>query len=219
LYCSGNETIFSGETLFLSNTARVLGGVIYAVNSVIQLTGNFTFTENKANDGGGICLQGGRITFQGEGSYIDNTASQDGYGGAILAISSVAAFNGSYQFTTNTAGFGGGMALAGDKDRTLVLEPGANMSFNGNAAHKRGGALYVEDNPFTYCIFNTTTVTGLEKSCFMQFFDPKERPCDTAGIPLAESTTGIHDYVDLTFLNNTATESGSDLYGGNLDVL
>ncbi len=159
-------------------------------------------------------MQGGRISVHGAGSCIENNAFRDGYGGALLAISSTVAFSGSYQLAINAAGFGGGMAFVGIKDRTLLLEPGTNLSFNGNAARKRGGAIYVEDNPFTYCIFNTTTEADMRHSCF---FDLEQHVCIITGVQLQEDTTGIQFNHSLKFENNTAVESGDVLYGGDLD--
>ncbi len=216
--CSLNSgVIFAGKTLFSSNTANLFGGALYAVDSVTHLTESFTITENEAADGGGIFVQGGRIAFQGEGSCMENKASQDGYGGAVLAISCIVKFSGTYELVSNTAGFGGGMALAGIKDRTLLLEPGTNLSFNRNTAHKRGGALYVEDNPFTYCIFNPTTEAGVRDACFIQLSD--QHACEIVGgqfLDIIQWSNSI-PYVNLNFDNNTAVESGGDLYGGDLD--
>ncbi len=63
------------------------------------------------------------------------------------------------------------MVLSGINDRVLLLEPATILSFNGNAAQKRGGALDVEDNPFIYCTFNTTTEHGVRDACCLLFKD------------------------------------------------
>ncbi len=209
------NVLFVGETTFSSNTA-VIGGAIYAVNSITNLTGSSVIGGNNAAYGGGVFVQGGRITFQGAGNCFKNNASQDGHGGAILAIDSMVEFSGYHQLVSNAAGFGGGIALVGIKDRTLVLEPTTNLSFTGNVAYKRGGALYVEDNPFTYCIFNTTVATEADViySCFMQFYDHEQH---VWGVQLLKDTTGIQFNYNLNFENNTALESGDILYGGDLD--
>ncbi len=213
---SSSIVVFAGGSSFSSNTA-LFGGAIYAVNSITNLTESCTVIGNSGTYGGGIFAQFGRITFQGAGNYIENSASPDGYGGAILAISSIVAFSGSYQFISNTAGFGGGVALVGIKDRTLLLEPGTNLSFNGNTAHKRGQALYVESNSFTYCIFDTTAEAGVRDGCFVQFFDPEQHVCDFSG-HVFENTAWMPFNSSLNFDSNTAVESGDALYGGYLET-
>ncbi len=213
---SSRIVFIAGGSSFSSNTA-LFGGAIYAVNSITNLTESCTVIGNSGTYGGGIFAQFGRITFQGAGNYIENSASQDGYGGAILAIGSIVAFSGSYQFISNTAGFGGGMALVGNKDRTLLLEPDTKLSFNGNAARKRGGALYVERNSFTYCIFNATAEASVRDGCFVQFFDPEQHVCDYSG-HVFENTAWMPFNSTLNFDNNTAVESGDALYGGYLET-
>ncbi len=218
LHCFKSEIIFAGRTSFSSNTAKLFGGAIYAAFSVTQLNEFYTIAENEATyGGGGILVNGGTISFQGEGSCTENNATQYGYGGAILATSSVVAFSGSHQLDTNTAGFGGGMAIVGIDDGKLLLEPGTNLSLNGNIAHKRGGALYVKDNPVTYCDFNTTSESVVRDGCFLQFYDLPQYICDIASSFYSENTTGLQVYFKLNFENNSAVESGGDLYGGELD--
>ena len=42
------------------------------------------------------------------------------------------------------------------------------MYFKNNSAQYRGGALFVEDNPFTYCILDSDAQAGVRDACLIQ---------------------------------------------------
>ncbi len=81
----------------------------------------------------------------------------------------------------------------------------------GNIAHGRGGAFHIEDNPFAYCIFEDQVKVNVRNLCFFQTIAEN---CDLQ----FEYTHSIKRDISLNFTNNTATESGDTLYGGNLDI-
>lgn len=86
------------------------------------------------------------------------------------------------------------------------------MAFTGSTAHV-GGAIYVEDNPFTYCIFEDWIKASVWEACFFQFSEEK---CDhEAGMSSDFLYLYDKDYngTSIIFENNAAVESGSSLYG------
>ncbi len=209
----------SGNVLFCYNSAT-LGGGMAIRDSHGELTGTVQFKENEALYGGGVFVQDGSITVSGSGLFLGNNATQ--YGGAIHATSSRVSFDGSYTISRNAAGFGGGLALTGLDDRILLLKPGTHLAFQENLAHRRGGALYVEDRPFTYCVFDVISEYAQEL-CFFQVYEFCEllsnyyritcTPSEYMHFPPCSDpivNTSLH------FANNTAVESGSTLYGGHL---
>ena len=92
-YVSEGRVILNDETSntsFTHNTADTLGGIMVSYDSYLQLRGNVTFTDNKANYGGALALYGTSrlvLTPQLTASFTDNQAKFDG--GAIYFEDSV----------------------------------------------------------------------------------------------------------------------------------
>ena len=97
-------------------------------------------------------------------------------------------FSGESNFASNRGFNGGGMGLS---QTTLYLLPHTEINFTGNLALQRGGGIYVDSSPFE-----------LLSSCFFQIYDPSFSP---------------QVAISVTFQNNSATESGTSLYGGVID--
>ena len=136
--------------------------------------------------------------------------NRTGYGGAIHVLNSRLSFDGSYHLTNNTSMYGGGLAFSGLQNTVFLINPGTEVSFVGNLANGRGGAIYVDDNPFTYCIFDKIVSANVRDRCFFQV---EENECHMTYNQLSD-----HFQVNfsLTFMKNSALESGDSLYGGNL---
>ncbi len=210
LYVEISNTLsFSGDISFTENAALFGGGIFAGRDSNVFLTGSIEFSRNEAISGGGIFVEGGSVTMNGNALFSGNSASESGFGGAIHAVSSRVSLQGNYLITENTARLGGGLALSGVENRLMLLRPGTHVSYVGNIALGRGGAIYVEDNPSTYCILEDSVKTNLRELCFFQTYD-KECTFST------EVGHVQHD-ISLTFMNNTATGSGDTMYGGSLE--
>ena len=195
-----STVIFTGDTM-LSNNRADRGGAVLATASSVVVYGEITIANNTAtNDrGGGVSLQQSSFEIKGTCTISGNSAME---GGGIQATSSTIDV---YQpnmvhIVDNHALVGGGIHLevtsrlnlfkSDPFDDTLVL------IFTGNQA-SYGGAIYVADN----------TNAGACSSyivCFVQ-------------------TLVLHNYRDFSvqesflFLDNIATEKGSDIFGGLFD--
>lgn len=214
LYAGGLSTItFSGDNEFINNSASVVGGSLAIQDSSVELVGNILLSSNYANYGGGIFIQTGSIMLKGNGILERNYAIQEGYGGAIYSISSTVVFDGDYQILDNMADNGGGLAFSGLGDRKLFLKPGTNMTITGNLAHRRGGALYVEDNPITFCMRDEKS-DSLRELCFLQVV---EEDCTPNDLDTAGTCNWMYLNTSLTIVDNIAVESGDAIYGGQLD--
>ena len=112
---------------------------------------------------------------------------------SIVAENSHIFFEGINHFANNSAFFGGAIYLSSSS--IALLRPGATLFFNNNHALKRGGAVFIESN--------RNDVFFLE--CPIQVYDPTI---------LLISQLQIH----MIFTNNTASEAGEAIYGGQLDT-
>ncbi|CAI7990699.1 hypothetical protein GBAR_LOCUS524 [Geodia barretti] len=132
------------------------------------------------------------ITFQGTNRFLGNL------GGGVTLLNTQMRASGVLEFDSNTAVFGGGIAM---DDRCLLeLSPGTNISFTNNVARESGGGIYVEFPPirFVVDIFN--------RLCFLQYRDPSGRD-----IPPQD-----WEDVAISFINNTARLSGAAIYASDM---
>ena len=115
----------------------------------------------------------------------------------------------------NSAGYGGALALSGLSQSKILLWSNTIMTFRGNFALHRGGAIHVEDNPFTYCIFESNLRSNFREACFFQVLEYQD--CDFNNInnliPLFDNRG-----IELFFEGNKADQAGNVLYGGNLEL-
>ena len=127
----------------------------------------------------------------------------------LLKSSSNLIFGETQELTNNLAGYGG--AIYFTHDSKIYLRPYTSVYFKNNFAQYHGGALFVEDNPFTYCILDSDAQVDVQDVCFIH---QDQSDCT----PLYNSGAGRLDHsISLDFQDNAAKETGSVLYGGNLD--
>ena len=209
------------ESHFTENSASYFGGGVASLHSMVDIIGTSYFTNNSGKYGGGIYADKSKISCNGTTSFLANSVIQNGYsdghGGAIHLLSSNLTFVGTLGFTNNSAGYGGAIALSGLDHSKMYFWYNTTMIFKGNVALHHGGALHVEDNPFTYCVFESNLQSRLREACFIQLFDHHELMCNRYNsIPV--STIGDAEGIQVLFHDNVAIEAGSLLYGGNLDT-
>ena len=157
--CSFHDNL--GTALVMNNTSAILagnnfthnqcqssvcegGGGVMALYSNLTFTGNTTFLDNSATSvyGGGAiyALRNAVLSFSGTNNLISNSA--DGDGGAIYAShDAVLNFNGNNNFINNSA-------VSGSSGGAIYASYNAEISFNGNSnfinnsAGGPGGAIY-----------------------------------------------------------------------------
>ncbi len=209
------EMVFGGVIHFTNNHATSYGGAISVQDSTLKLVKKSEFSGNSAPFLGGalFVIQESDITLSGMHCFDGNSVLPTGYGGGIHILGSKLSLKGTQFFINNSAAYGGGLAF-GDYDQrnVLYLAPNTSTHFINNRAVKNGGAIAVNDYPFTYCLLTSRT------SCFPQI---EENECNP---PILSVLSYQHKYtneyilelnVSLTFRGNLAKE-GDVLYGGAL---
>ena len=216
-------SINTASTLTIRNNTATNGGGISLTQSSLHVYHSIELTDNRATDcGGGIYANQSEIEFRSEKtqtlkSDISNNIASSG--GAVCAITSNIQISDTYvEFTSNKANENGGAVYLEQNAkiyiRKNVSEPDheslhhnnssfvkkVSLDFTSNSAEK-GGAIYVADN--TLC--QGAITESYQTECFVQTlgFYPK--------------TMFYHNYINTFFTNNTAHQSGSDIYGGLLD--
>ena len=114
---------------------------------------------------------------------------------AISALKSNVYFEGRNTFRDNVALTGAALYLT--RDSIAYLRPNAHLIFDNNNATRRGGAIYI-----TGGAISPDTVT---LGCSLQVYDP-----NLLRLPELQ--------VEMTFINNTATQAGDAVYGGAIDT-
>ena len=209
------SNIFFRGMCNLTKNAGVTGGVIYAVKSIFTATDTIITIENNTAyyTGGGFYLYRSEVHCQHNSTLklLGNVALRRG--GGIHAINSFILIisNGdpdtesSIHFTRNTAKFGGGIYLEVSSE-LYILKVSKHTTYNlyfiaNSAAY--GGAIFVEDRTnFKTCGKLKHYEDGT--NCFLQIMAQQE-------------ITDFHDLVSLVFIQNSAQQFGSILFGGLLD--
>ena len=202
----GSTSVLYGSSTFIDNSGTYGAAAAAFETSNMTFKGYSTFAQNSAFHGGAIFLHHNAwLVLSGNCTFDNNSASIDsGYGGGIYAFRSIVTFNGSQLFRNNSAAYGGGLAIT-DRDKTkLQLLPHSVAHFVRNYA-KRGGAIFVKDNPFTGCFSLGFPGINFEATCFLEF-ELNER--------LSPKCTS--DPYLLAFIANYAEEAGNALYGGSI---
>ena len=205
---SVQSTVIIIGKISLSNNQARRGGAILATDSKLMMYGETIITNNNAthssaSGGGGISLQRSQLEIIGKCIASNNYAVK---GGGIHATSSTIAVYqpGTLRLVNNVAENGGGFHLEVNSKVNTIKAQRAQINesdehilvFIDNHA-SRGGAIYVADE--------TNSGTCLHYSdCFIQtqIRNPNNNMLNTANV---------------LFSGNTASEQGSNLFGGLLD--
>ena len=163
--------LYKGKYIFRDNKISDWhNSVLFVVNSVVSMSrySQLTFKNNSGPISGGILLVNSNFTFFGLGEKI-------------------------VEFSHNRGRIGGALALF--QGSRLKFDCGyANLSFTGNEASEKGGAIYVNDIGYVVQQYLLKTFYSVTRFC-------RKQPEFYAH-----------------FENNTAEIAGSALYGGNLDT-
>ena len=127
-------TVFEGPVNFFNNNMSAIQ--VLDTNSTILLAGTVEFTNNAADSGGAVLMEGGNMTIAKNAQVVfqDNHAKQ--LGGAIASHEHVT-IAGSVQFINNSANQGGAI-LSNDNVNIAYT---AEVVFQGNHAMDFGGAI------------------------------------------------------------------------------
>ena len=172
-------------------------------------------TDNHATDfGGGIYAYQSDIVFKPEqtkrSKITKNTASN---GGAICAIASNILISNTYmKVSSNIAKENGGAIYLEQNSKIYVrkhkpefrsIGPKVRLVFTSNSA-KKGGAIFVADNTNDGAICQGANTEIYQTECFIQ----------TLGLHQTVVSRRGYNLINTLFSDNTAHQSGSDIYGG-----
>ncbi|MCL1950039.1 MAG: hypothetical protein FWF59_09945 [Turicibacter sp.] len=130
------------------NTATALGGGIYLDGNNSANLASVNLSSNTAQNGGGWYANQATLTVDkgipaGQNSTIgSNTATQNGGGGYLANVGTL--FDKGANYTSNTAGSGGGIYVAGGKGHLY----GSTITQNITSAN--GGGIYVDTSSFVF---------------------------------------------------------------------
>ena len=199
-----STVIINGEsTVRISYNRASHGGAILATeSSTIIIYGEMIITNNSAkSSGGAILLQNSVLEINDGMCLIVNNVAVNG-GGIHASDSAIVVYPpGTLQVISNDAELGGGIYFeVNSKLQTKKNVPSFSensFNFTGNHANT-GGAMYVADHTNVLACLSYT-------ECFFQ------------SLALYQVSNGNLSTVDIVFSDNTATEQGSNLFGGLLD--
>ena len=206
----------TASTVTIFNNTATNGGGMSLIQSNLHVYHSIELTDNHATDfGGGIYAYQSNIEFKPEqkqtSDFTKNTASN---GGAVCAIASNIHISNTYmEVNSNIAKINGGAIYLEQNSKIYVRKHATEeydtvlnvrLDFTSNSAEK-GGAIFVSDNTNDGVICQGANTEIYQTECFLQ--------------TLALYQTGDYNSnsINIFFSNNTAHQSGSDIYGGLLD--
>ena len=209
----------AASTVTIRNNTATNGGGISLTQSNLHVYHSIELTDNHATDfGGGIYAYQSDIEFNPEqtqrSEITKNTASN---GGAICAIASNILISNTYMdVSSNIAKVNGGAIYLEQNSKIYVkkyvpedilnTEQQVRLYFTSNFAEK-GGAIFAADNTNDGVICQGANTKIYQAECFLQ----------TLGLYQTVVRSFILNLINIFFSNNTARQSGSDIYGGLLD--
>ena len=198
------------KSLFMHNSAEILGGAVYTLDSTLTFEGCNTFSGNSAwFYGGGVHSQNSALKFSGNTHFISKSVQYNG--GGIHGLATNLYLSGNSRFTENTAGKGGAEYLASS---FILLSRNAAITMNNNIANEYGGAVYVEDSyPIAHC-----TSENLWDKCFFGTDELLQIPQHAGIQPNPTYALPAYLSIHLHFCNNHAQIAGSAVYGGSVDI-
>ena len=206
----------TASTITIFNNTATNGGGISLIQSNMHVYHSIELTENHATDfGGGIYAYQSDIDFKQRSDVTKNTASN---GGAICAVASnIHISNSNMEFNSNIAKVNGG-AIYLEQNSKIYLrkyeqedqdtELKVRLDFTSNYAEK-GGAIFIADNTNDEVICQGANIEIYQAECFLQTLELYQND--------VYSSVFYYNYINTFFSNNTARQSGSDIYGGLLD--
>ncbi len=106
---------------------------------------------NTALSGGALCLEQGRVAFDGSTTFSNNSVEENG--GAIIAVGAIIDAREVIEFTSNTAQNGGAVYMRSES--FVIVGSDTVLSSSFNKALDYGGGIYHVDKPaLTQCSYD-----------------------------------------------------------------
>ncbi|XP_064401792.1 uncharacterized protein LOC135347698 isoform X2 [Halichondria panicea] len=226
-----SEIFINTEGVVITNNTATSGGGIFLRESTLFVNEPLEIYHNTAHkDGGGIYAYSSRVEFQSvlmryPHGYLlpPNTQSEIAHniaenGGGIHAVSSTIKLTQSYvNIDSNTANASGGGVYLQQSSKLYLFKTNeertqdryVKLMINNNLAQFGGGILVADDTQRSACgggaTENVDTHT-IFADCFIQTIQLYD-----------EKSNQSSNYFNTFMTNNTAIQSGADIYGGLLD--
>ena len=202
----GGEIKLKHNGIKSADNTRSSGGAVYVYSSTLYCTGHMEYENNRAGDGGAIsCNSSSEIHFYANNVALFQDNHTEYFGGAIHVEDSRIIYHANnemsnvFQFESNTAKYGGAIAMHGNVK--LTLNPNVTIVFVENRAQIHGGAIFVDIFTTSECMAGTSYMYVPE--CFIR-------------LDICNSSFDSDQFL-LNFTNNKAEQRGHVLYGGWLN--
>jgi predicted outer membrane repeat protein len=130
---------YGPNNIFNLNSDQFGGGAIQCSECTLEISGNNSFWNNSAAEGGALYVEDGQLIISGAVDISHGTARS--YGGGIYLRDSVATFNGTVLVVGNSAEKGGGGMYI---QSTSVITHTRGLRFVSNSAYGTGGAIHID---------------------------------------------------------------------------
>ncbi len=199
LYLVSSEDSEDNDSVYTDNTAVGTGvnggGAIRWDSSHIIYIRQGIFEDNQAALNGGA-IYGDKGTLEiSDSRFTANATGNSGFGGAILASSTTTLRSSHTEFSENSSGKGGAIAIRNSGAATTMLSLVGGRIFD-NAGNTQGGALYLQSG--------TQEIDGV-------LFYGNYGGASGAGAVYSENTNALNLQNSL-FCLNTTTGSGGAIY-------
>jgi hypothetical protein len=184
--------LLRGHFVYQENHGSVL---LLGQNKIVMENITAIIMQNTAVLYAPVFITGSHIEMKNSSISITNNSGSDG--GGIILFNSTATFKGNSQinFLHNSGANGGAMTFY--QKAALIFQSGTtNLTFVGNHATRRGGAIFVRDEDYVEYDY-IRKITNFE---YGNFYD--------------HAADGGRGYFHFT--NNSAIEAGSAVYGGTI---
>ena len=206
---------FTADSSFISNSAEIDGGGVYATNSLLVFQ-NVKVESNTASYGGGLVVFSSTINFEGDSTFVSNYAEI--YGGGIDANDDSQLVFQSVKFENNTATCGGGFHVS---DSTINFE--GDSTFVGNSAEIYGGGIDANDNSQLACqsvrVENNTATYGGGFHVFSSMINFEGNSIFIGNSGEIDGGAVYATSSSHLVFQNVRVENNTAMYGGGLTVL
>ena len=226
-----SQMYINTEGVIITNNTATSGGGIFLRESTLVVKESLKIYQNTAHqDGGGIYAYSSIVEFQSvlmpgpdgwldllppnEQSEIDDNIATNG-GGIYAIATTIKLTQSNVNIKTNTATASGGGVYLQQNSKLYILKEELEYSccyvkllINNNSAQYGGGIFVADDTESSTCrggATNNATQT-IVADCFIQTIQLYER-----------DSSDDRNYFNTFMANNTAIQSGADIYGGLLD--
>ena len=204
-----DNSIVKMYNITIGNNRAEYGGGMAAVDSQLEVLEKAYFENNRASYGGGLYVH--NTEFNGSALFNKNSVTKGG-GGIYASRSTFYLTDNTMIIANNSAVDGGGVLLSGDSK--LYQPPGTAIHLISNSAKSTGGAIKVEESsPLTYCITTEGNVDASNSDCFFQIQQNTNLLYTFHQFKKLIARLNVRMYFD----NNSAVDTGTDLYGGSVD--